>query len=417
MKILFLIWNYWPGLQGGAERQARLVCHEMARRGCACEVVTARIRREWPRQSDDQGIGVRRLGLLIPFLLGVRDAVARGLRAATGQRWKSPGQVHRFADSAVYWATAPWMWMARLDFIVEFLFLCRTRRLSADIIHLHEPSWLGGVAQLAALRAGFRVLCQEATSPALPVIGYDTPFRSLLSRARRLPQYIAMADYTGTQLVEAGIPRENIHHLPSGVHTPPSPSQGMDTWNVLYVANFSQGAAWKAFDILFAAWIRIAQQEPRARLYAVGGGDSSQWKTMLTASGVADTVVFTGTVEDIRVYYNQSAIFLLPSRVEGLSNALLEAQMWGLACVVSDIPGNKAVVDDGVNGVVVPVGDVGTLAAAVTGLLQDVEGRRRLGQAARDRAVARYSIDSVGERLMGIYKHILGGNGGTGPHR
>lgn len=407
MKILFLIWSYWPGLQGGSERQARLISHAVARRGCSCEVVTARLHWIWPRVDDDQGVRVRRIGIWIPLLIGIRNATERILRAMAGHIWKRPGSAPRFLEDLVFWMAAPWTWAARLDFIVEFLVLCRTHRLRADLVHLHEPSWLGGVAQLAAGRAGFKVLCQEATSPALPTIGYDTPFRAALDRQRKRAHYVAMAKYTAEQLAEAGIPRPRIHDLPSGVRVPPNTTRGIGSFHVLYVANFSQGAAWKAFDVLFAAWIQIARREPRARLYAVGGGDASPWKAMLAAAGVADTAVFAGTVKDIEEYFGQAAIFVLPSRVEGLSNALLEAQMWGLACVVSDIPGNTAVVEPGVNGMVVPVGDAPSLAAAVVQLLRNADLQARLGLAAREKAMKEYGIDSVAERLLHIYGEIL----------
>ncbi len=254
---------------------------------------------------------------------------------------------------------------------------------------------------------GCAVVCQEATSPALPTIGYDTPFRRALMRLRLKPTYIAMADYVLEQLIDRGVRPGAIHIVPSGVSVPPDPSSGMGSPNVLCVANFSQGAKWKAFDVLFEDWPIVAKQVPQARLYAVGAGDSSEWQAILADKGVSDSVIFTGTVADISKYFSQASIFLLPSRVEGMSNALLEAQMWGLACIVSDIPGNMAVVKHEINGISVPVNDAQALADAVLSLLADEALCRRLGCVARKRAISEYGIESVVDRLSFVYQEVL----------
>ena len=404
VKIVFLIWDYWPGLQGGAERQARLITRQLVLRGCKCEILTAWTCSQWLREDDDCGVRVRRLGRFVPALLKLRSRVERYL----GGWSKSKGIPHTGLASQkgrlLFWSRAPFTWLARMDFIVEFLYLAWRRKVQCDLMHLHEPSWLSGVAQLAACWIGCRVVCQEATSPALPVIGYDTPFRNVWAWLRRKPFYIAMADYTLSQLLAKGIPRDRIFLLPNCVVVPPYPTRGMGTRQVLYVANFSQGAAWKAFDVLFDAWVRVVKQMPEARLWAVGGGDSSTWQQWLLDRDILHSVQFTGSVEDIENYFSQSAVLVLPSRVEGLSNALLEAQSWGLPCVVSDIPGNLAVIEDGVNGLVVPVGDSDKLAKALLRLLGDPDLRQRLGQAARVKIEAGYDIEKVTDRLMKIYK-------------
>jgi glycosyltransferase involved in cell wall biosynthesis len=89
-----------------------------------------------------------------------------------------------------------------------------------------------------------------------------------------------------------------------------------------------------------------------------------------------------------------------------MSNSLLEAQSWGLACVVSDVPGNRAVVEDGLNGLVVPAGDEQALARAILRLLADERLREELGRNARQRMISRFSIGGVARRLRGIYEQL-----------
>ncbi len=98
-------------------------------------------------------------------------------------------------------------------------------------------------------------------------------------------------------------------------------------------------------------------------------------------------------------------IFVLPSEREGLSFAVLEAMAAGLAMVVSDGPGNPEAVGDA--GVVVPVGDVGALAAALGSLALDRERRERLGAAARERVRAQFSVEQMLDGVAAAYAAAL----------
>ena len=67
MNMVFLIWNYWPGAEGGSERQARQVAAELVRRGHSCTVWTAWQEAGWPKQEVKDGVTVMRLGALAPW--------------------------------------------------------------------------------------------------------------------------------------------------------------------------------------------------------------------------------------------------------------------------------------------------------------------------------------------------------------
>ena len=94
---------------------------------------------------------------------------------------------------------------------------------------------------------------------------------------------------------------------------------------------------------------------------------------------------FLGFRPDPQTFLLQASVFVLPSRFEGMPNALLEAMAAGLAVVVTDAsPGPLEVVKHGVNGLVVPSDDPSALAAALDQLAADPGLRERLGVAARD---------------------------------
>ena len=102
-------------------------------------------------------------------------------------------------------------------------------------------------------------------------------------------------------------------------------------------------------------------------------------------AGLQDRVQFLGFRPDPQTFLLQAGVFVLPSRFEGMPNALLEAMAAGLAVVVTDAsPGPLEVVDDGVSGFVVPADDPQALAAVLETLAADPELRKRLGFSARE---------------------------------
>jgi glycosyltransferase involved in cell wall biosynthesis len=89
-----------------------------------------------------------------------------------------------------------------------------------------------------------------------------------------------------------------------------------------------------------------------------------------------------------------------------MSNALLEAQSWGIPCVVSDIPGNTSIVENEVNGLVVPVNDSQSLANAVIKINNDPLLRRKIGAAARNLMEEKYEINGIAEKLIMLYEDV-----------
>ena len=106
-------------------------------------------------------------------------------------------------------------------------------------------------------------------------------------------------------------------------------------------------------------------------------------------------------------------LFLSTSDFEGLPNALIEAQGLGLPAVATRCPfGPDEIVDDGVTGLLVPVGDAEALAGAVAELARDPERRRRMGEAARRRARERFGVEAVVPRWEAAMDEVLGGRCG-----
>jgi glycosyltransferase involved in cell wall biosynthesis len=405
-----LTWGYWPSQEGGSERQCRKIVKELAGKDIEFVVLTSRFALHVPSVENILGGQLVRLGALAPIETVLHGYLLRLF--STFIHYVNPKAQYEAHMRAVhFWLILPVVWCSRLMFILALRRWFVKQSQYIDIIHVHEAGWLAGVAAWLGKRFRIPVLAKTATHPALPEIGYDVPLRGLWSRLRKGCHFVAQHEGLVSELIAQGINRKRIFLIPNGVELPSSTAKPQKFAPGLYVGNFTQGAHWKAFDVLLQAWSLVYRQCPGAQLNMVGGGDFSQWRRFARKLECQDSVCFLGRVADPSPLYEGSCFFVLPSRVEGLSNALLEAQSFGLPCVVSNIPGNLAVVQDGVNGLVVPVDDPESLAKAIMRLIDNPDLRVKLGDGARQRAVASFSLQSVAESVASLYRSVVAAKG------
>jgi glycosyltransferase involved in cell wall biosynthesis len=117
-------------------------------------------------------------------------------------------------------------------------------------------------------------------------------------------------------------------------------------------------------------------------------------------------VQWLGHVEDMPALFGSVDVVALPSYREGLPKGLIEAGACGLPLVTTDVPGCREVVRDGVDGLLVPVRDAGALARAIATLHDDPDLRRRLGRAARLRALAEFDERKVVAATLDVYREL-----------
>ncbi len=243
----------------------------------------------------------------------------------------------------------------------------------------------------------------------------DVPGLAHWRRHRDKCAFIAISASIRRGLESQGIPAHQILDVPNGVEIPREAADVVQHRDVVYVGNFTQGEA-KAFDVLLEAWSLVHAREPSARLRIFGGGDSSPWMEYARKVGCGSSVAFLGRTDRVQEELRQSGIFVLPSRWEGLSCSLLEAQAAGLPAVVSDIEGNRAVVVNGVNGLRVPVGEPNALAEALLSLHHSAALRLRMGQNARARIAEEFDMAKIAARVESAYHEVVARarSGGTG---
>jgi glycosyltransferase involved in cell wall biosynthesis len=174
----------------------------------------------------------------------------------------------------------------------------------------------------------------------------------------------------------------------------------------------------KGFDRLIPAFAKVAQKFPDWQLHIYGAGpDERALKRAVRANDLTGTVVLKGLVPGLEEAFRNASIYAMSSRFEGLPMVLLEAMSQGLPIVSFDCPeGPRQLVTDGVNGLLVPDGDVDALADALLRLIADPAERRRMGLAALDRAQG-YTADAVVARWEALFERLLGPGGGRDDDR
>lgn len=207
---------------------------------------------------------------------------------------------------------------------------------------------------------------------------------------------------------DLAVQQERIVVLPNAVPGPREIPQRVNRpVRVLFAGRVG---ARKGAPELLEAWSRISAG--RDAVLVLAGGLDDPDGSLRAAVARAERVELTGWLdaEALQDQLRRAQILVLPSRAENLPLSLLEGMAWGLAPVVTPVGAVPEVVDDGENGMLVPVGDAGALAQALATLLDDDARRTRMGDAARVTWENGYSMDGYRTRFDDILEAAVGGD-------
>lgn len=254
---------------------------------------------------------------------------------------------------------------------------------------------------LASFGLSSRVVISERNDPDRQPLGWM--WHRLRQLVYRWADVVTANSKGVLHSMRAYVPNHKLALVPNPVDPPvlnTRKREGQST--ILNVGSLTHQ---KAHDVLLDAFSRLAPSVPDWRLSIAGNGELGKaLRKQAESLAVNDRIEWHGWVRDINSYYADADIFVLPSRYEGMPNALLEAMSCGLPVIVSDAsPGPLEYVKNGVTGLVVPVDNISALVMALERLIHDPPLRRRLGNAARAR-VAECSLASV----IGVWEEILG---------
>jgi len=177
--------------------------------------------------------------------------------------------------------------------------------------------------------------------------------------------------------------------------------------NDLLVVMVSRVVLDKGFNVLAKAIKQLTDLE-NVKFLIVGNGNYFQTFKKIVADDIADGRVYLlGARNDVQHILSGCDIFVLPTLHETLSNATLEAAVEGLAIVVSNTGGLREIIDQDVDGILVPPGDASALAQAVRYLAKHPEVRNRLGENAKKKIQTKFSHESIIKKLDEVYQRLL----------
>lgn len=228
-----------------------------------------------------------------------------------------------------------------------------------------------------------------------------------------------MSDFLRRSFIEHfGIPAERLVTLHCGPNIPvPEFTDGLDARadgppTILFVGrDFHRKGAYQ----LLEAFAEVRAEIPEARLVMVGGGRNAQ--RMAAPPGVEFVGFLSRDTESGRrrmdSAYRSAHVFCIPTRFEPFGTSFVEAMMYGLPCVGPAAWAVPEIIDDGRTGLLIPPGDRPALVQALTRLLRDRGEARRMGEAARVRALERFSWAHLMERMSAGLASVVAAASGS----
>ncbi|MCZ7648592.1 MAG: glycosyltransferase [Planctomycetota bacterium] len=290
------------------------------------------------------------------------------------------------------------------------------RKVQADVLHLHDSHAVlpGKMAARALPRERLSVVAHRRTVFTI---------KSASKYGGRVDQVVAISAATRAELERAGIASTRISVIYSGLAFPeplgrdaPEARALRDEMGLaedsLLIAHAAALTSEKRQMDLLAAAETLGEH---VHLAIAGSGElEGQLKEEISRRGLGARVHLLGFRQDLRALWAAADMAAFCSEAEGLCTALIEAQGAGLPAAITRAGGMVEVVEDGLTGLSVPVGDVAALAAALGRLAGDSGLRRRFGEAARVRARERFSAEAMTEGTLALYRRLRASERGTG---
>lgn len=311
---------------------------------------------------------------------------------------------------------------AAISYILGALWLLWRLRGNYAVLHCHQmisPMTIGLIARGLLRRPLVIMPHRSGDIGDIGVLTYRRPVtgRARLAAARRWGDaFICISPAITAELRALGVPEARLWEIPNGVDAqrlyPVSARRRSALRHELGVPDVPLAiytgrlVPEKRLDVLVAAWPEVVAGVPDACLLLVGAGqERARLAAQARQLGVADRVIFCGQRDDVTPLLQAANVFILPSAAEGLPVALLEAQACGLPCVATAVDGNIQLVQDGVNGRLVPPGDRMALALALVEAFEPDQARA-WGRRGRHQIVGRFMLGAVIERYLEMYRAL-----------
>jgi glycosyltransferase involved in cell wall biosynthesis len=235
---------------------------------------------------------------------------------------------------------------------------------------------------------------------------------------------LAASETLVQELLQAGYAAERIHRIPYGAGGIPDKSAALrvqaraalaEINHDLETADYAPVAVClrrledrKGLFDLVSAWRTVAQRWPAAKLWLIGDGPlRAALYERIVDLGLHHQILMPGSFDDLQEMFLAADVFVAPSPVPGGSPFLVSALIAGLPVVAISMPDTRDLIEDGVHGLLVPVGDCRALAGAISRLFETPPLAARLGNAARRRTQRNHSLERVATRHLELFSELV----------
>lgn len=229
--------------------------------------------------------------------------------------------------------------------------------------------------------------------------------RNLVKKLSRLDQLVVLTDKSKASWPELS----NVSVIPDPITIEVKSEEVKSEKCSKRVVTIGRYAYQKGYDLLLQAWAEVEKQYPDWTLDIYGQGDQTSYRQLMGDLGIdVHRCHLNGPVEDVVKVYQNSSVFVLSSRFEGFGLVLVEAMACGLPVVSFDCPaGPDEIITDGLDGLLVPSGDVHALAEKLIAMMANENLRKRLGEQARQSA-RRYEMASIANQWTALFEKVKG---------
>jgi glycosyltransferase involved in cell wall biosynthesis len=287
------------------------------------------------------------------------------------------------------------------------------KRQHISIVHSHTPYplFVGLLARHFINKDIIHIHHQHS-----PLSRQQTISMLTLGRAKPLQGVIAVSKSTASEL-HLALPRLScpIETIFNGIELPTPDSTPLPTKSLHKVITVARLTKQKNIELLLLAMSKVIQKSPKITLTILGDGElRPELESRAEQLGIHRRVTFSGYVLDPRPYLSSHDVFVLPSLWEPFGLALIEAMAHGKPCIATAVGGMREIVDNEINGLLVPSNDVDAIANAILRVIGDPLLATRLGQEAITRAQAFHiretvrHVESFYERFLNTKRQLLG---------
>jgi glycosyltransferase involved in cell wall biosynthesis len=297
-------------------------------------------------------------------------------------------------------------------FVLSFLLKAYRVAGKADLIHAHwvYSGWIGWA--VSGLR-GIPFIVTLRGEDVLRARKNGMTFSFSIWILKRASMVTTVNEEFRNWLISEGFPEERVVFIRNGVHSEEKRGDAplSSACRLLFVGSLIPR---KGVRYLLEAFSRVIRQEDKVKLVLIGDGEERELlQEQVEREGIGGFVEFVGIrpADEISRWMHLSDGLVLPSLWEGTPNVVLEAMASGLPVVVSDLPGIREFISDGVNGFLVKPQDVDDLANKLLRVVRDQALRRRVGESAQQ-TISKMNLgwEQVAKRYSEIYQKICAGS-------